>query len=54
MFGRAAALTTGELTKPGESQPELPANAGQETIARLDKMRYSNGEFSTAKIRLEM
>eukprot|EP01017_Pseudomicrothorax_dubius_P049720 TRINITY_DN928_c0_g2_i1.p1 TRINITY_DN928_c0_g2~~TRINITY_DN928_c0_g2_i1.p1 ORF type:complete len:643 (+),score=183.90 TRINITY_DN928_c0_g2_i1:115-2043(+) len=54
VFGRAAALTTKELMKPGETQPELPANAGEETIARLDRLRYSTGENPTAKIRLAM
>lgn len=28
IFGRAAALRTKELYKPGETQPDLPANAG--------------------------
>lgn len=28
IFGRAAALTTKELYKPGQTQPDLPKNAG--------------------------
>lgn len=43
VFGRAAALQHKELYKPGQTQPELPKNAGEETIARLDKLRFSSG-----------
>lgn len=48
IFGRRAAITTGELYKPGQTQKDLPADAGEETIRRLDKIRYANGEYSTA------
>lgn len=48
IFGRAAANTTKDECTPGETLPELPANAGEETIARLDKIRYSDGSMSTA------
>jgi len=34
VFGRAASLTIAEDYKPGELQPELPKNAGLESIAR--------------------
>lgn len=54
VFGRAAAISTGENFKPGESQPELPKGAGEEAIARLDKYRYSKGSTPTAKIRDQM
>ena len=54
VFGRAAALTTKELCKPGDTQPDLPKDAGQKTLARLDKLRFSNGSKSTAEIRLNM
>lgn len=40
--------------KPGDAQPELPADAGEESIARLDKLRFSNGPLSTAQIRGKM
>ena len=40
--------------KPGAPQKELPPNCGEESIARLDKLRYSKGSESTAKIRLAM
>lgn len=54
IFGRAAAKTTAEIYSPGQAQPELPKNAGEESIARLDKIRYSNGPLPTAEIRLNM
>ena len=54
IFGRRAAQTTKETYKPGEAQPELPKDAGEESIAKLDKLRYSHGSEPTAKIRLSM
>lgn len=32
----------------------MPKNAGEATLAWLDKIRYANGSQSTAKIRLQM
>jgi succinate dehydrogenase (ubiquinone) flavoprotein subunit len=40
VFGRACALRVGEIIKPGEQQKPLPADAGEATIARLDKLRW--------------
>merc|ERR1712151_553211 len=54
VFGRAASLTIAEEFKPGELQPDLPKNAGLESVERLDKFRHSNGDLPTAKIRLDM
>jgi len=54
MFGRRAAHTTKETYKPGEKQADLPANAGEETISKLDQIRFSKGTEPTAKIRLQM
>ncbi len=42
------------MYKPGQAQRELPAGAGEESIAKLDKIRYSSGTEPTAKIRLAM
>ena len=36
---------------PGASQPELPGDAGAETIARLDRVRNAAGPHSVADIR---
>lgn len=54
VFGRAAANTTAEQFTPGQAQAPLKADAGEETLQRLDKIRYSNGPLATSKIRLEM
>jgi succinate dehydrogenase (ubiquinone) flavoprotein subunit len=54
IFGRRAAHTTQDLYKPGQTQKELPKDAGEQTIANLDKLRYSNGTEPTAKLRLSM
>ena len=48
IFGRRAAQTTAETFKPGQAQPDLPADAGEESIARLDAKRFANGQHSTA------
>jgi len=53
IFGRRAAQTTAEEFKPGQAQRELAADAGEESIANLDRLRYSTGDMSTAKLRLE-
>ena len=49
-----AVCCTGEEMKPGDSQPELPKDAGEASIAHLDKLRYSKGSLSTAQIRGQM
>jgi len=54
IFGRRAAHTTKEDYTPGQSQKELRGDLGEETIANLDKIRYSKGSEPTARIRLAM
>merc|ERR1712228_863445 len=54
VFGRQAADTTAELVKPNSPPVQLPANAGQETISRLDKIRYASGPIPTAELRTEL
>merc|ERR1712087_373386 len=54
VFGRQAADTTAELVKPNSPPVQLPANAGQETISRLDKIRYASGPIPTAVLRTEL
>ncbi len=54
VFGRAAALRAGELVKPGTPHKQLPAGAGDEAIALLDRMRHAKGSTPTAEIRLAM
>lgn len=54
VFGRAAALTTKELIKPGQKHRPLRKEDGENAISRLDKIRYSKGSLSTSKIRRYM
>ena len=54
VFGRAAAIRASEIVKPNAKQEHFTSNEGEQSIARLDKIRYAKGELSTAKIRLAM
>lgn len=55
VFGRAAALRIGQISKPGDKVPELKAETGLDSLAVLDHLRYSQkGELPTADIRLRM
>ncbi|MCC5795538.1 MAG: succinate dehydrogenase flavoprotein subunit [Chromatiales bacterium] len=54
VFGRAAARRCAEQIRPGHRQRPLPAGAGDEAIARLDRFRNASGSRRTADIRLEM
>jgi len=54
VFGRQAADTTAELVKPNSPPVKLPANAGEDSIARMDKMRYATGPLPTAVVRREL
>jgi len=53
VFGRAAALHCAKTVERG-AQRELPKDAGEATLARLDRLRHANGSRSTASIRLAM
>lgn len=54
IFGRACALDIAEKHRPGEKMPDLPANAGEESVANLDMVRHSNGNTPIAALRLKM
>ncbi|WP_029074935.1 succinate dehydrogenase flavoprotein subunit [Kaistia adipata] len=54
VFGRAAALRCIETVQPNQAQRELAKGAGEDAIARLDRLRYANGSTSTAEMRLSM
>ena len=54
VFGRAAARFCAETMTPRTRHKELAADAGQDSVARIDKLRNANGSRPTAKIRLEM
>jgi len=54
VFGRACANRVGEILKPGTPLPPLAADAGAESIARLDALRNAKGSQTTAEIRKRM
>ncbi len=54
VFGRAAGARCAETIERGARQAELPRDAGENSIARLDRFRYAKGSTSTAELRLEM
>lgn len=54
VFGRACALTIAENNKPGEKLSPLKPNAGEESVANLDKIRFAKGNMRTSEIRLNM
>jgi succinate dehydrogenase / fumarate reductase flavoprotein subunit len=54
VFGRAAALRAKEIVVPGASHPKIPKHATDFALNRLDKLRHSKGELSTASIRNNM
>ncbi|MDX1482350.1 MAG: succinate dehydrogenase flavoprotein subunit [Woeseiaceae bacterium] len=54
VFGRAAAHHCQETMKPGARHPNLPKDAGQNSVERLDRLRNAKGDRPTADIRAEM
>jgi succinate dehydrogenase / fumarate reductase flavoprotein subunit len=54
VFGRAAAHFCAEQMMPGERHKALAADAGQDSVARVDKLRNADGSRPTSEIRLEM
>merc|ERR1712228_1147621 len=54
VFGRACAKTIAEVSKPGEKIADSSANAGEASVANLDKLRFANGATPTAVQRLKM
>ncbi|NNF59801.1 MAG: succinate dehydrogenase flavoprotein subunit [Gammaproteobacteria bacterium] len=54
VFGRAAAQRCAETVTPGAKHAALPADAGDKSLARLDKLRNAKGGRRTSEIRLDM
>jgi succinate dehydrogenase / fumarate reductase flavoprotein subunit len=54
VFGRAAGLRCGETVEAGAAQPELPPDADELALSRLDKARHAAGGTPTSKLRLDM
>src|SRR5712675_1566898 len=53
VFGREAARHCARVVTPGESHKQLP-HAGEEAIARLDRLRHASGGTGTAQLRVAM
>ena len=54
IFGKAAGVQCAKVVTPGEHNAELPKDAGDASLARLDRYRNANGATPTAKLRREM
>src|SRR5262249_19625010 len=54
VFGRAAGLQCAKTVEPGSAHPELPADAADLALSRLDRFRHAKGGTSTAALRLRM
>jgi len=54
VFGRQAADTIADKEKPNSPNPTLSANNGEETIARIDKLRNKPCNLTTANLRAEL
>jgi succinate dehydrogenase / fumarate reductase flavoprotein subunit len=54
VFGRSAARRCGQILQRGARHAPLPKDAGEATVARLDRLRHAVGSRPTAEIRLDM
>jgi len=54
VFGRAAAIRAAELVKPNTPHKTLTKDADTRALERLDRLRYADGNTTTAELRLEM
>ncbi len=54
VFGRAAGLRCVETVEKGARQPDLPRDAGVNSLERLDRFRHASGSTPTAELRLRM
>jgi succinate dehydrogenase / fumarate reductase flavoprotein subunit len=54
VFGRAAGQRCADIIRPGAPQPDLPRDAADKALGRLDGFRHANGGTPTAELRLRM
>lgn len=54
VFGRAAAIRAAELVKPNTAHKTLSKDADARALERLDRLRYADGDTTTAELRLDM
>jgi succinate dehydrogenase (ubiquinone) flavoprotein subunit len=54
IFGRACAKTISKNDKPGKDIPDIKEDAGEESVANIDKLRFSKGSTTAPDLRLKM
>ncbi|MGI9411674.1 MAG: succinate dehydrogenase flavoprotein subunit [Hyphomicrobiaceae bacterium] len=54
VFGRAAGLRCGETIEAGSAHSDLPSDAHELALSRLDRVRHASGGTPTAQLRLDM
>jgi succinate dehydrogenase / fumarate reductase flavoprotein subunit len=54
VFGRAAAQRAAETLDKSKAMPDLPGDAADAALARLDRFRHAKGGTRTAELRLKM
>jgi len=54
VFGRSAAIRAAEIVEKGAAQKDLPKDAADRSLERLDRLRNANGGVPVAALRLEM
>src|ERR1700745_2287024 len=54
VFGRAAALRTAEIIKPGLRVPEASSHSEERAMQRFDRIRHSKGGNKSGEIRQQM
>ena len=54
VFGRAAGLRAAETVVAGEKHQDLPKDASELALSRLDKLRHASGGTPTAQLRARM
>jgi succinate dehydrogenase flavoprotein subunit len=54
VFGRAAGLRCAETIDASERQPDVPEQATEKALSRLDRLRHANGSSPTSGLRLKM
>jgi succinate dehydrogenase / fumarate reductase, flavoprotein subunit len=54
VFGKAAGAQAAKTIGENKKHTELPKGAGDEALARLDRLRYAKGKTPTAEMRLAM
>ncbi|MGN6517452.1 MAG: succinate dehydrogenase flavoprotein subunit [Rhizomicrobium sp.] len=54
VFGKAAGVQAAKSITPGEAHADLPKDAGEQALARLDRYRNAKGNTPTAQMRTAM